>query len=612
MSGQGLQWTPSPFDVATEVRPDGTLLLRPLADLGPYPERVTDPLERWARECPARVFVARRGGDGEWQSLSYAETLLRVRRIAAGLLPLELSAERPLLILSGNSIEHLLLALAAMYLGVPYCPVSPAYCQASSDLSKARFVVDLLTPGLVAAFGDGNLGRAVQSIVPEQTPVVGDVAVATGHRILSLAELEAADPAAADAAHAATGPDSIAKFLMTSGSTGKPKAVITNHRMLCCNQVMLLQALPFVAAEPPVVVDWLPWNHTYGGSHNVGLVLFNGGTLYLDDGKPVPRLIDETFRNLREISPTVYFNVPKGFELLAAELGHDAQLRATFFRRLRACFFGGAALSQHTWDALTAAAVSERGSPIPVLSGLGSTECSPSVSFTTPANDRAGVIGLPAAGNWVKLAPAAGKLEMRVKGPNVTPGYWRMPEQTADAFDEEGFYRMGDAVRLLDPADPARGMVFDGRISEDFKLASGTWVSTGPLRASLLAALAPLAQDVVIAGLNRDYIGILIVPDLRACSRAAGVDGVADARQSLDQPQLRAQIVAALRAHAEKNPGSSTHARRAIVLTEPLSIDRGEITDKGSVNQRAVLDERSGLVEDLYSPQPPPYVLSTS
>jgi len=492
--------------------------------------------------------------------------------------------------------------------------VSPAYCQASSDLTKVRYVIELLTPGLVAAFGTGPgpFGRAIENVVPEQTPVLCDVPLATPHRVLSLADLESGDSAALESAHAATGPDTIAKFLMTSGSTGLPKAVITTNRMLSSNQSMLREALPFVASEPPVVVDWLPWNHTFGGSHNTLLVLFNGGSLYIDDGKPVAGLVDETYRNLREISPTVYFNVPKGFELLAAQLLDDAALRTNFFRRLNACFFGGAALSQHTWDDLTAAAEIAGGVPVPVISGMGCTETSPALSFTTPANDRAGVIGLPAAGNLVRLAPVADKLELRVKGPHVTPGYWRMPKETADAFDAEGFYRLGDAVRLLDPADPARGMVFDGRISEDFKLASGTWVSTGPLRASLLAALAPLAQDVVIAGLNRDYIGILIVPDLRACAHASSAPADADPGAFLNHEALRERIVAALQAHAAKNRGSSTHAKRAIVLTEPLSIDRGEITDKGSVNQRAVLAERSQLVEDLYAREPPPCVLSVS
>ncbi|HEX5788487.1 MAG TPA: feruloyl-CoA synthase [Woeseiaceae bacterium] len=609
MSAADLDWTPSRFDVTTVSRPDGSILLKPAAALPGYPRRVTDPLVHWAGTAPGRLFVARRGADGEWIRITYADALARVRALAAGITRLGLDADRPILVLSGNGIEHLLIALAAMYAGVPYCPVSPAYSQARSDLSKLRYVVELLTPGLVATFGEPAHARAIATVVPTDVTVLADTAFDATHSRLTLDELAAGNAAPADAANDAVTGDTIAKFLLTSGSTGQPKPVITTHRMLCSNQVMLRQAVPFVADEPPVLVDWLPWNHTFGGSHNVGLVLFNGGTLYISDGKPVPGLVDETVRNLCEISPTVYFDVPKGYELLAGRLADDDKLRRSFYRRLRACFFAGASLAQHTWDALDAAAVRERGRRVPILSGLGCTEASPSITFTTPGTGRAGVIGLPAAGNEVKLAPVAGKLELRVRGPNVTPGYWRLPEQTAAAFDEEGYYRLGDAVRLLDPADPGRGMQFDGRISEDFKLASGTWVSTGPLRASLLGALAPLAQDVVIAGLDRDYIGLLVVPDVEACRLVAGLAGDAARAAVVGHPTVRERLRAALSAHADAHRGSSQHARRAIVLATPLSIDTGEITDKGSVNQRAVLTERAERVAELYAEPPPGHVL---
>lgn len=605
----GLDWEPRRFDVTVRSRPDGSILLQPSDALGPYPERVTDPLEHWAEQAGQRVLVARRDADGTWREVTYAQALARVRALAAGLARLPLCADRPILVLSGNGIEHLLLALAAMYIGVPFCPVSPVYSQAHSNLSRLRYVVELLTPGLVASFGEPAHVRAIEAVVPKDTIVVGDAEVGPSYRRLSLDDLSNGDAAAASSLHARVSADSIAKFLLTSGSTGQPKAVITTHRMLCSNQVMLRQALPFVIDEPPILVDWLPWNHTFGGSHNVGLVLFNGGTLYIDDGKPVPGLVEKTLRNLREISPTVYFNVPKGFELLAASLQDDAELRSTFYRRLRACFFAGASLSQQTWDALDRAAIRERGHRVPILSGLGCTEASPSITFTTPGTERAGVIGLPAAGNEVKLAPVGGKLELRVRGPNVTPGYWRLEAQTAAAFDEEGYYRLGDAVRLVDPNDARKGMLFDGRIAEDFKLASGTWVSTGPLRLALLASLAPAAQDVVIAGLDRDYIGILIVPDVHACRRIAAVGENLPLKEVLAAPALREWFIAALRRHAESNRGSSQHARRAILLDEPLSIDKGEITDKGSVNQRVVLRERDSLVTEMYAEPPPAHVL---
>lgn len=593
-----------------ERRADGTLLLRPKAELAPYPRRVTDMLEHWAAKTPESIFVARRGADGAWQRVSYSQALERVRSLASGLAPLDLSAERPLLILSGNSIEHLLLGLAAMYLGVPYAPVSPAYSQASSDLSRLRYVVDLLTPGLVAAFGGGPYVRAIKGVVPSATTLLGDSLEIAGRNILNYSDLVIQAPAAVASLHQRTGPDTIAKFLLTSGSAGQPKAVITTQRMLCSNQIMLREALPFVSEEPPVIVDWLPWNHTFGGSHNVGLVLFNGGSLYIDDGKPVPKAFSETIRNLREISPTIYFNVPKGFEMLAMHLHQDSELQENFYRRLRVCFFGGASLSQHTWDTLDAAARAAGRNRIPILSGLGATETSPSVTFTTPDNDRAGVIGRPAAGNVIKLVPVADKLELHVRGPNVTPGYWRLPEQTAAAFDEEGFYRLGDAVRLVDPKDPGRGLCFDGRIAEDFKLASGTWVSVGPLRAQLLAALVPLAQDVVIAGLNRDFLAALIVPDLRACAHALGLAQTdMDAVELVNSAELRRRVSAALKAHALTHPGNSTCVERAVLLAEPLSLDHGEITDKGSVNQRTVLTCRESLVQFVYASTPPPQVL---
>jgi feruloyl-CoA synthase len=589
---------------------DGTTVLRPSAAIAPFPKLVTDPLEHWAAESPDRTYVARRGPDGIWQRVSYAEALQRVRNLAAGLLPLSLSAERPLLILSGNGIEHLLLGLAAMYAGVPYCPVSPAYSRAGSDLSKLRYVVELLTPGLVAAFDGAQFSRAIGAVVPEQTLVLSDIVSLPGRRILRLEDLLSQDLDRAAYAHSRTGGDTIAKFLMTSGSAGRPKPVMTTQRMLCSNQIMLREALPFVMQEPPILVDWLPWSHTFGGSHNVGLVLFNGGTLYIDDGAPTPGGFNETLRNLREISPTVYFNVPKGFDLLAAHLPQDAQLRQNFYRQLRACFFAGAGLSQSTWDVLDSQSLAAGRGRVPVISGLGATETAPSVTFTTPDNDRAGVIGRPAAGTVIKLVPVENKLELCVKGPNVTPGYWRLPEPTAAAFDTEGYYRLGDAVRFLNPDDCARGLIFDGRLTEDFKLASGTWVSVGPMRSRLLAVLTPLAHDVVIAGLDRDFIGILIVPDWRACAVIAGCEGAdIDPEELANDVAVRSRCIAELKKYAVAHPGSSSRVKRAVLLTEPLSLDHGEITDKGSVNQRAVLALRASLVEDLFRATTVPHVL---
>ncbi len=595
MAGGDPDWQPSDFSADAVWRDDGSLLLTPHAQLGAYPARLTDCLSRWAAATPQAIFVARRGAQGEWRRVSYGEALQRVRCLAAGLSRLGLSAERPLMIISGNSIEHLLLGLAAMYIGVPYCPVSPAYSQASSDLGKLRRVVELLTPGLVAAFGPGPFARAIAAVVPDSVAIMGDALEIAGRTMLTLEQVESADPALAEPLHALTGPDTIAKFLLTSGSTGAPKAVITTQRMLASNQATTRHAFPFVTIEPPVLVDWLPWNHVFGGNNNVGLALYNGGSLYIDDGRPTAAGFDETVRNLREIAPTVYFNVPSGFDMLARQLQGDAALRNFFYSRLRLCFYAGAGLSQPTWEALESLSTAARGRRVPILSGLGVTETSPSITFTTPDANRAGIIGLPGPGTLVKLSPVSGKLEMRAKGPNVTPGYWRQPELTAKAFDEEGYYRLGDAVRLIDPARPQKGLIFDGRIAEDFKLATGTWVSVGPLRASLLAALSPLAFDVVIAGLNRDFLGLLIFPHLTACAAFLGkrlaIDAV-DAAGMVADRRLICEFTSRLNLHANAHPASSTRVERAMLLEHPPLLDRGEITDKGSINQRAVLQHR--------------------
>lgn len=600
-------WTPDPFATGVERRADGSLLLRPLRELPAVPPRLLDALEHWAQLAPERLLVARRGPEGAWTRVSYAQMLARVRRLAAGLLTRPLSAERPIVILSGNGIEHLSLALAAMWAGIPYCPVSPSYSQASGELARLDYVLALLTPGLVAAFDTPRYARALSRVSPD-VEIVGDA----GSEPLATATLdsiESPQSARAVQAHDATGADTLVRFLLTSGSTGNPKAVVVTNRMCCTNAAMLSQAMPFLANEPPVLVDWLPWNHTFGGSHNLGLVLTYGGSLYIDDGRPTPAGFAETLRNLHEISPTLYFNVPKGFEMLAPHLRDDAGLRAVFYRRLRACFFAGASLAQHTWDQLDAASIQELGHATPMLSGLGATETGPSVTFTTPQMGRSRVIGLPAAGALAKLAPVDEKMELRVKGPAVTPGYWRQPDLTQAAFDDEGFYRLGDAVRLVDPADPARGMLFDGRIGEDFKLRNGTWVSAGPLRAQLIERLAPLALDVVLAGLDADYVAALVIPDIAACSRHVHSHAPTPRAELLRDGALLDWLRRVLAEHARANPASSRCVRRAMFLPEAPSPDRGEITDKGSVNQRAVLAHHADRVAELYADRPPAHVV---
>jgi feruloyl-CoA synthase len=444
--------------------------------LAPYPTRLTDRLHYWAALAPDRVFIAERNEQGGWRTITYAQTLAAVQRLGQSLLDRDLSLERPLLILSGNSINHALLGFAALYVGVPYAPVSPPYALVSSDFAKLRHVVELLTPGLVYAEDWEAFSRAITEIIPAHVDVVvDDATLDPSGRAISFEVLAAREPTVAvELAFDRVGPDTIAKFLLTSGSTGLPKAVINTQRMLSSNQVMLREALVLMKEEPPILVDWLPWNHTFGGNHNVGLVLFNGGSLYIDDGKPTPGGLDATIRNLREIAPTIYFNVPKGWEMLVPRLRADRALREHFFSRLQLCFFAGAGLAAHVWEALDDLAVDTVGAKIPMLTGLGATETAPFALSVAPETSRSGHVGLPVPGNDLKLVPNGGKLEARIKGPNVTPGYWRQPELTAAAFDEEGYYKFGDALRFVDVNDISQGFAFDGRIAEDFKLASGT------------------------------------------------------------------------------------------------------------------------------------------
>jgi feruloyl-CoA synthase len=468
-----------------------------------------------------------------------------------------------------------------------------------------------LTPGLVFADDADKFADALGANVPDNTEIVASRGTVPGRDVTMLADLLATPKhPALDAAHDAIGPDTVAKFLLTSGSTGNPKAVINTQRMICANQVMLRETLAFLKDEPPVIVDWLPWNHTFGGNHNIGLTLFNGGSMYLDDGKPMPGGIEATVRNLAEISPTVYFNVPKGYESLLPYLRGDKALRAKFFHRLHAMFFSGAALSPYIWNSLDELAVQETGYRVPVLTGLGATETAPFFMSVTPATSRSGHVGLPVSGNEAKLVPSHGKLEVRARGPNVTPGYWRQPELTAAAFDTEGFYKFGDALKPVDPGNLDAGFDFDGRIAEDFKLASGTWVSVGPLRARFVAACAPLVRDVVIAGINRDQLSALVVLDLDGCRLVNPALAPDDLAAAASNSVIRAVLREKLTGFLAISTGSSTRITRAALIDTALSIDRGEVTDKGSINQRAVLDHRSGLIDELYAPIPAGHIIT--
>ncbi|MBK9593811.1 MAG: feruloyl-CoA synthase [Rhodocyclales bacterium] len=595
----------APAAVEVERRAGGVQVLRSPQPLQPYARCLGEHLERWARAAPDRCFLAERAG-ADWRRLTFSEALTQARAIGAALLARGLSAERPAMVLSDNSIDHALLMLGAMHVGVPVAPVSPAYSLMSKDCAKVKGIAGLLQPGLVYAADGAKFAGVLGSVDFGGAEIVLGANAPAGMKSTPFSELlQQKAGAEVDRAFAAVGPDTIAKFLFTSGSTGEPKGVINTQRMLCSNQQAVTQLWPFLGEKPPVILDWLPWNHTFGANHNFNIVLANGGTLYIDDGKPVPGLIEKTVANLREVSPTIYFNVPRGYDALIPFLEKDDVLRKSFFRDLKLIFYAAAALPQNLWEKLEDLSIRERGKRTVMVSSWGATETAPMVTSVHFEIDRAGVIGLPAPGTEVKMVPNENKLELRVRGPNVTPGYWKRPDLTQAAFDEEGFYRIGDAGRFADPNDPAKGIEFDGRIAEDFKLMSGVWVHVGALRVKALAALAPLAQDIVVAGHDREEAGFLVFANPAGC-RGLCPDLPADAplEQVLADARVTGRLKAGMAMVKQEGGGSSTYATRALLMAEPPSIDANEITDKGYINQRAVLTRRAALVERLYAESP--------
>ena len=559
----------------------GNLHLRSPDPLPAYPRKLTERLDHWAERAPERLFLAQRGPDGAWLRLAYGEARNRARRIAQAIVERGLSAERPVAVLSGNDIEHALIQLGALYAGVPYAPVSPAYSLLSKDFAQLKHVMGVTTPGLVFSSKRSQFQTAIAAAVPTGVEVI------YGDNFSLLEKREATS--AVDEAHERVGPDTIAKFLFTSGSTGQPKGVINTHRMWCSNQAMIRHMFAFFEDEPPVIVDWAPWHHTAAGNHDFGIVIYNGGSYYIDEGKPLPGAIEISVKNLREIAPTWYFNVPKGYEVLLPFLKQDLALRKNFFSRLKLLWFAGAGLPQHVFDEMKALAYDTCGEEILFLTGLGSTETAPFAMGRMWETSDVTNMGLPPPGVEIKLVPAQDKLEARLKGPNITPGYWREPELTALAFDEEGYYRLGDSFVLADDGRPQDGLLFRGRLSEDFKLATGTWVHVGPLRARFIAHFAPWVRDVVIAGEGRDELGALVFPAMKF-SREAFFEKL----KSLE------------------GTGSSNRIARAVVLEEPPSLDAGEVTDKGSINQKAVLKARAALVEALYAEPAAARALSTA
>lgn len=601
------QFRPLKFGVTRVSLRDGTPGTRYLqADqaLEAYPDRLSDRLRHWAQVKPDQTFMARRvknadGTLGDWRHISYAQAWQAARSIAQSVLDRGLSAERPVVILSENSLEHALLALGCLVAGVPFVPTSPPYSLVSVDYDKLKHVLRTVTPGLVFA-SDARYAKAMAATVGADTEIAMVEGEVPGRTVTAFDSLcaTAATPAV-DAAMAATGPDTIAKFLFTSGSTKMPKAVINTHRLWCANQQQMAQSMPVLTERELVLVDWLPWNHTFGGNHNFGMTVFHGGTLYIDDGKPTPALMHETLRNLREIAPTVYFNVPTGFEAIAHAMQTDDLLRQTLLSRVQMFFYAGAALAQPIWDSLYASQEREVGERIVMGTGLGMTESGPFGIFVTNPFVQAGDLGVPTPGLELKLVNTEGKTEVRYRGPNITPGYWRAPKETTEAFDEEGFFKTGDAVKWIDESNAHLGLKFDGRIAEDFKLATGTFVSVGPLRAKIIAAGAPFIQDAVLTGINLKEVGAMIFPT-PAVRVLSGLPADAPLADVLASAPVLAKFQDIVNTLAQTATGSANRIARLCLLSEPPTIDKGEITDKGSINQRSVLAHRAGTVAALH------------
>jgi len=595
-----------PLDLVLERRDDGVILGHASEEEQSYSDNVLQWLRYWGGAEPGHIFLAERPAPGApgWNSITYAETWEKMRSLALAFLNRGVSVERPIAVLSGNSIDHALVALAAMYIGVPYAPVSPAYSLVSKDFAKLKHVLGLLTPGLIYVGDGAAFTAAIEAAVPADIELIVSQNPPAGRPATLFAPLlapieEDADIVRLNKAHEMVEAGTIAKILFTSGSTGLPKGVINTQQMLCANQAMIEYFMPFLIEEPPVLVDWLPWHHTFGGNQNLGLVLRHGGTMYIDHGHPLPNGIEESVRNLREVAPTLFFNVPRGFQALLPYLKKDKALASNLFGNLAFSFVASAGMSQDAFDGLDAAAIEACGERIMVLTGYGTTETAPAALFSTAG--RSGGIGLPLPGVLMKLVPNESKLEVRLKGPNVSPGYWREPKLTAQCFDDEGYYITGDALRFADPDKPEEGFVYDGRVIEDFKLTSGCWVSTGPLRAQFVAAFAPYVKDAAITGCNEDEIGALVFPDIEACrSLAADLPKDAPPDAVLAHPEVRLAFQTRLACHAEDATGTSNRVTRLILLEDPPSLDAHEITDKGTLNQRAVLDNRAVLVSELY------------
>ena len=579
---------------------DGSILLNLEQPLFYFPEKITEKLKYWANNSSDKSFISQKNHLGHWQSLTFKETLEKVENIAQFLLNQDFKDGETIVILSENSVEHALLALAALYVGIPYSPISQAYSLVSNDFGKLKHCLELMTPKLVFA-QDGKTYEKALSLSKTMFPEAKIITVENNVAIDFVELTNTKSNIEVENAFCKVKTDDVAKILFTSGSTGLPKGVINTHKMWCANLQQITQMFPFMEAEPPVFIDWLPWNHTFGGNHNFGLALYNGGTLFIDEGKPTSKGIENTVQNLREVSPTVYFNVPKGFEMLIPFLENEPDLRRNFFKNLHFIFYAGASLAQPIWNRLEELSIETTGTKIPIITGLGCTESGPSAMFANWEGSFSGLLGVPVAGMQVKLIQDGDKKEARYKAPNVTIGYWRDEKATQNAFDDEGYYKTGDAVKFFDEEDPNKGLVFDGRIAEDFKLSTGTWVNVGILKAKIIAEGSPIVQDVVIAGLDKEFVSAILFLNVDACRKLTNHSSEILNQEVFQHHEIQKFIAELLENLGKKATGSATRIVKAIIAHEPPSIDLGEITDKGSLNQRAILKYRAALVESMYS-----------